>query len=312
MQEDLNNFFDMIDPSQTHIKGKLPFIWVFGAGAEHVKRIDTITDKLNPGHSEFFLYDELSSNGAKFVQWCYLHYESNILVQSIRIPEQYPEWDSYRSKYTNLVDFELDIISISQGAIIFSESIGSYVEIGMLSCLTELHQNILIITPSEYIEDDCISFFNLGAISKIRENKLENTENIWGFENSLNNEKLSNEFKSISEHMLDIITTESKTIFSAAQKSHISLLLLDLIDLFPRNSKSFYKKALKNFGVEVEKTELDKILSLLKILDLIKERKSGNNEKLEVCTGSYFPCINYKGKNKTFDRRDFIIERSGK
>lgn len=312
MQEKLEYFIRMIDPSKTHIKGKLPFIWVFGNGAEHVERIEKIKDKLNPGHQDFSLYDDLSSNRAKFFQWSLCTSNANELTKSIRIPEQYKEWESYRSKYTNLVDFELDIISISQGAIIFSESIGSYVEVGMLSYLTELHKNILIVVESRYIDDNCYSFFNLGAIAKIRENKLDDLENIWGFENSTNKEELSEQFKNISEHMLEIVTTDYKFPFSKHNKSHISLLLLDLIDLFPRNSKFFYRKALEKFNINIEKLELEKILSLFKILNLIQEKKSGKNEKLEVCSKNYFPCISYKGREKPFYRQDFAIERSEK
>ncbi|WP_225757057.1 retron St85 family effector protein [Cardiobacterium sp. Marseille-Q4385] len=312
MQEDLDRFINMIDPLQTHIKGKLPFIWVFGNGAEQIKRIGCVTDEFHPTHLKFSLYRELSSNRAKFFQWSLYTEKSNELTKLIRIPEQYPEWESYRSQYTNLVDFELDVISISQGAIIFSESIGAHVEIGMLSCLTELHQNILIVVDPNYIGDNCHSFFNLGAIEKIRENRLDNITNVWAFENIHNNEKLSDEFRSISDHMLNIITTDSKMPLSAKNKSHISLLLLDLIDLFPNNCKLFYRKALEKFEINIQPRELKNILFLLKLLGLITEHPSGKNEKLKTFNEKYLSCINYQKGNKIFKRADFVIERSKK
>ena len=53
----------------------------------------------------------------------------------------------------------------------------------MFSNITELHKNILIIAPEKYIKDDNSSFFNYGAIRKIRENELsEELTNIWSLE----------------------------------------------------------------------------------------------------------------------------------
>lgn len=308
----LDKFLNKIDIQKTHIKSKLPFIWVFGAGGTEISNINNINHILYPEHKEFQLYNNLISSRAKFLQWSLLPENSkNEIVKCICIPEQYHQWADYRSKYTNLMDFELDIIGISQGAIVFSESIGSYVEIGMLACLTELHKNILIISQSRYIQDTCESFFNLGAIAKIKENQIEDITNIWAFENEQNTQVLSQEFNDICEHMLDIITKQSEIAFSNSNKNHISLLIIDLIDLFPRNTKTFYLKALKEFGINIPKSEFDKILSLLKILDLINVKPSGNNEKLEIKTGKYLPCLNYTGKNKPFYRKDFIIEMRG-
>ena len=312
-QENLDRFYAEIDILKTRINSKLPFIWVFGAGAEEVKNIDNIDHELNPGHPKFRLYDGLSSCRAKFFQWIL---KNNRNINIIRIPEYYPEWVDFRTKYTNLVDFELDIISISYGAIIFSESVGSYVEIGMVACNPEIHKNILVVVPSRYVDDE--SFFTLGAIYKIQENQIDDrNKNVWALDNHLthpinidNTTALSNEFKEIDEHMWNIINinNDSKILFSASNKSHTLLLLLDLIDLFPRNAKRFYSSALERFKVEIPKDEFNKMISLLKILCLIKERKSGNNEKLEISLKSYCPCVNYynKGKNQ-FARSDFKI-----
>lgn len=313
----LAQFIEQIDISQTHINDKLPFIWVFGAGAEDVKRIGSINDTLNPDHAQFSLYHGLTSHRAKFFQWILQQGQNIDIAKNICIPEQYPEWENFRSKYTNLVDFELDIISISRGAIIFSESIGSYVEVGMVACKSEIHKNILVIVPSRYLLDEgkYDSFFKLGAILKIQENQIGDTSNVWALDNYFPNadkDRLSNEFEQICNHTLEIITNNTKTLLSISDKTHISLLLLDLIDLFPSNTKNFYSNALKQFRIEIHKSELDKMISLLKILDLIQEKKSGNNEKLVVIKNRYRPCVSYKGKNKPFHRNDFIIERSGK
>ncbi|OXS17217.1 hypothetical protein CEB51_08515, partial [Haemophilus influenzae] len=208
MQNLKKYFFELIDPNKTQIKYKLPFIWVFGSGAESIKRIEQIKDPLSPTHENFRPYNEITSFRAGFIQWSKTI--SHDIVDNLTVPESYPQWLNF-NKYSNLVDFELDIASISQGVIIFSESIGAHTEIGMFSNITELHKNILIIAPEKYIKDDNSSFFNYGAIRKIRENELsEELTNIWSLEDefihSYTPEQLNRLFKEISDHFLKIIT----------------------------------------------------------------------------------------------------------
>lgn len=190
MQNLKKYFFELIDPNKTQIKYKLPFIWVFGSGAESIKRIEQIKDPLSPTHENFRPYNEITSFRAGFIQWSKT--TSHDIVDNLTVPESYPQWLNF-NKYSNLVDFELDIASISQGVIIFSESIGAHTEIGMFSNITELHKNILIIAPEKYIKDDNSSFFNYGAIRKIRENELsEELTNIWSLEDEFIHTLLNN------------------------------------------------------------------------------------------------------------------------
>ena len=112
--------------------------------------------------------------------------------------------------------------------------------------------------------------------------------------------------------MLNIITNDSKIPLSTKNKSHISLLLLDLIDLFPNNCKLFYRKTLEKFKIDIHPRELNNILFLLKLLGLITEHPSGKNEKLKTFKGKYLSCLNYQKGNKIFKRADFVIERSKK
>ena len=91
-QENLDRFFAEIDILKTRINSKLPFIWVFGAGAEEVKNIGKINHKLNPGHPKFRLYDGLSSYRARFFQWISQEENTNIEIEKyICMPEDYPE-----------------------------------------------------------------------------------------------------------------------------------------------------------------------------------------------------------------------------
>lgn len=205
-----------------------------------------------------------------------------------------------------MVDFEKDIVSISLGTIIFSEGTGSLTEIGMLSCYPELHKNILIVVDSEFVDDDCISFFNLGPITKIRENAIHNLTNIWAFDRNYNPDE---EFKNISTHFLDIITTSNSILIKDKDENHILLLLFDLIVLFPQQNKKFYTDAIKQFNIETQHFNFDKFFSLLKLLGLIETKHSGGNKLFKSKIKNYTPCVKYTGKaRKSFDRANFLIE----
>ncbi|WP_448757238.1 retron St85 family effector protein [Aggregatibacter sp.] len=313
MQNLKKYFFELINPNKTQIKYKLPFIWVFGSGAELIKRIEQIKDKLNPNHKKFSPYKGLNSFRAGFMQWSKII--EHDIVDSLTVPEFYPEWLNF-NKYSNLVDFELDIASISQGIIIFSESIGAHTEIGMFSNITELHKNILIIAPEKYIKEENSSFFNYGAIKKIRENELsEDLTNIWSLEKEFfhlySAKELDKLFKEISDHFLNIITDvgNPNIKLNCDSKHHRILLLLDLIDLFPSKTKSFYQDIIGGFGINLSNKEITNIITTLDLLNLISIKNSGNNKFYSIAIKDYVSCINYQAdKPKRFERASFKIE----
>lgn len=295
MDDIKSDFLKLVNPQKTQIIGKLPFIWVFGSGGEDVQKIETIANPLNPGHKDFEAYKNINSYRAKFIQWSRNNQHS--LSKWLTVPEMYPEWLNF-NKYSNLVDFELDITSISQGTIVFSESVGAYTEIGMFSCFSELHKNILIVVPSEYISDGITSFFNYGAILKIKENRIsEDLTNIFALDSisESNKDKLDSLFKNIADHFSNIINDKnhSSLSFNHSNKHHVILLFLDLIDLFPSKPKSFYKNILENFGVDINKINLDKMITTLEILDLISKKLSGNNTYYNIKASNYSSCIKY-------------------
>ncbi|VGM96658.1 Uncharacterised protein [uncultured Avibacterium sp.] len=307
MEKAKTYFLELINPQKTQVKDKLNFVWVFGAGGGDVLSIDKIDNKLNPGHPDFIPYQGITSNRAKFIQWSKANQHD--ICELLQVPEMYSDWLNF-NQYTNLVDFELDITRISLGTIIFSESIGTYTEIGMFSCLEKLHKNILIISQEKYLREDVTSFFNYGAIKKIEENKIsDELTNIWGLpcENKSPKE-LDNLFSSISDHFLDIITSYNKETFDNTDMSHITLLLLDLIDLFPSNNLKFYKSILNEFKINIENNQLKRIIDLLKLLGLISQIRSGSNTLYNIKIHNYTSCIKYTANNpKRFERSDFKI-----
>ncbi|OAQ14946.1 hypothetical protein F480_08960 [Bibersteinia trehalosi Y31] len=289
MNKAKEEFISLIDPLKTKIISKLPLVWVFGATGNN-------------------------SNRSKFLKW---HLQSNHdLSERLRTPEDYPNWLHF-NQYSNLVDFELDITAISQAIIIFSESTGTTAEIGMLSCFTELHKNILIVIDEEYIKRENISFFNLGPIRKIKENMIsEDLTNVWAL-NVCFDENIQNKiFSDISDHVYDMVTTKNnKDIkLDINSRHHKIMLLLDLIDLFPKQTKKFYTSILKVFNIEISTTEFKKIIDLLDLLQIILINESGNNTYYSLKEpDKYTTCINYQATSPNrFERKAFKIDMRGR
>ncbi|OOF70199.1 hypothetical protein BKG91_12040, partial [Rodentibacter caecimuris] len=257
------------------------------------------------------LYNSIQSNRAKFIQWSKIN--KHDISEYLSVPETYPEWLNF-NKYSNLVDFELDIVSISLGTIIFSESIGAYTEIGMFSCFPKLHKNILVIAPEKYIKDSCESFFNYGAIRKIKENMLsDELINVWALDSGISNdtESYNKLFLDISNHFLDIITAKNiKIKFDKKNRYHIILLILDLIDLFPSQTIRFYRIILEKFGIKLVNDVFRKIITILELLELIIIRQSGKNVLYKINPSNlYTSCLNYQADSpKKFERADFKIK----
>ena len=278
----INHFFSSIQISKTRIKDTLPFVWVFGSHCKNSLR-------------KKFL-DSLLQN------------PENLLNQyKISEIEEYPDWINYNNYYKNLVDFEKDVISISQGVIIFSESVGAFAEIGVFSCFPYLHNNLLIVANEKHINEDHASFLNYGPIFKIKGNN-EESKNIWAINNDGN--LTEDECIRISDHFLDIITSHSPYQLDTCRERDVTILLIDLIDLFPRRTKKFYEEALKKFSIRTENFNIPKILRLLQLLEIIESKTSGSNT-LYLIKNTYNSCVKYTGtRNKPFDRAAFKIEMS--
>lgn len=278
----INHFFSSIQISKTRIKDTLPFVWVFGSYCKNSLR-------------KKFL-DSLLQN------------PKNLLNQyKISEIEEYPDWINYNNYYKNLVDFEKDVISISQGVIIFSESVGAFAEIGVFSCFPYLHNNLLIVANEKHINEDHASFLNYGPIFKIKGNN-EESKNIWAINNDGN--LTEDECIRISDHFLDIITSHSPYQLDTCRERDVTILLIDLIDLFPSRTKKFYEEALKKFSIRTENFNIPKILRLLQLLEIIESKTSGSNT-LYLIKNTYNSCVKYTGtRNKPFDRAAFKIEMS--
>ena len=294
IEESKNDFISLIDTSKIKIKAKLPYIWVFGGSGENSKR-------------------------NKFMKWHLT--ASHDLSKYLKTPEDYPDWANF-NQYSNLVDFELDILHISQAIIIFSEQTGAIAEIGMLSYFNELHKNILIIVEEKYINYSTKSFFNLGPIKKIKDNY---EKSIYSLDKlNYSDKELNNAFEDISNLIYNRITeNENMVKLDKTNKHHITIILIDIIDLFPEKNMKFYKDTLDSLNIQIETSEIKRILDLLELIEVIKSKMSGNNTLYLIRNPKeYTSCLTYQSKDnadyknssnckaqkpKPFERTEFKI-----
>lgn len=185
-----------------------------------------------------------------------------ILESSLVMAESFKD---YFKDYIDLVEFEDDIASISSLIIIFLESPGSLVELGIFSTKIEFHNKLLVIVPNDKDED---SFINLGPLAHISK-KTENSILRYPFPSS----DIS-QFDTI--HIDDLIVNINNRLkvldktqtLDLNNKTHIILLICEIIRLsFPvtltdiefclaaLNIENYSQKLVKRFLYLLEKLE---------------------------------------------------------
>lgn len=78
--------------------------------------------------------------------------------------------------YRDIMNFEVDIAALAAVSIVFSESEGSLVELGMFASRSDIAKNLLVILKSHHVNDDEDSFVRLGPLLY-----LENTYGDFSF-----------------------------------------------------------------------------------------------------------------------------------
>lgn len=80
--------------------------------------------------------------------------------------EEIQEFFEKDSPYKDLVQFESDIAQICELVLLFSESPGSFTELGSFSMLTEVTERLLVVIQSKYLSRS--SFITKGPVANLR------------------------------------------------------------------------------------------------------------------------------------------------
>lgn len=184
--------------------------------------------------------------------------------------------------YRDLLTFEDDIASLSTLVIIFLESAGSLVELGLYCSRPAFFKKLLVVVPKDELETED-SFIYLGPL-KFIESKVENSFCTYPFP-SRNDSVQENEPEYDNYYLEDLCHNVEEKIknthktenFKEKISGHISYLIAEIIRLSFPIMLGEIEKVLKHLGIEVQQGTLQRILYLLRKMRFIdKERESTN------------------------------------
>lgn len=215
--------------------------------------------------------------------------------ESIVLAEEFKDYFK-ENTYRNLQEFEDDIASISSLVLIFLESPGSLVELGMFCTRKEYYKKILVVAPREHVCNED-SFIYLGPLHYIRQHNRDYCL-VYDFSDSKTID--DDELEDLCEHIQSrLMKSSAEEIFSKDIPGHLFLLLHEIIRYCYPVLQINIENAATALGVELEPGFLRRGIYVLEKLNLIGKYHYSNADY-------YYPL------NK--DRRtfNFGISKGGK
>ena len=280
-------FIGRVKPDELRVINQPDIIWLFGSSADNSLRKKMRDWAKNSNYKD--VYDK------------------------IKTPEDFPQWTDYRTGYKNLVDFEIDIVSLAKAIVIFSESPGTHAELGLFSNIPDILKTVVVVVKEEFLyrphsHNEVETFINLGPFQKIRELWDADDEPIFAYSSHKQEEQ---QFQQIIDLSIDKFSTTKTQNFEYHFRKHQFYLLLDIIHLLSKSTLTDIHTALTYFSgfLDFDKKRVSNMLECLRILELISKHKSGKNTYYQIKHPTdYQPLIDYIGAGKTFDRSAFLLE----
>ncbi len=182
-------------------------------------------------------------------------------------PEEIKSWQS-DGVFKNLMSFEEDLASICSLIVIILESAGSLAELGAFSQLHDLSKKMIAIKSNDFKDDP--SFINLGILRHIAEKHTSSVKSYpWNIEDptSISDEIVNDVIFDIQEELGLLPRNPSLNL---SNKSHVIVLICEIIELFSALKEHEILGYLSSFGVILTKEELKRKLFLLEEFRLIK------------------------------------------
>ncbi len=184
--------------------------------------------------------------------------------------------DYYKNdNYNDLVTFEDDIASLSSLVIIFLESPGSLVELGLYCSRKQYHKKLLVVAPENKVSDED-SFIFLGPLEYIKKNSDDSVviypfpeENV-DFDNATTEDLCS----AIS---LKLNKTNSTEKFLTDNSSHLAHLIAEIVRLcFPIQIGEI-EVCFNVLNIEFKQSQVKRLLYLLQKLGFLDHIKYSSN-----------------------------------
>lgn len=207
-------------------------------------------------------------------------------------PEDYEGWLEF-SGYDNLLEFERDACYLARAVILFSESPGSFAELGALAIDEFMLPQLHVVVQSTYVAgSNQKSFLNLGPLRRVEEKN-----GLCGINVSAYPCLETHELETILESVTSWLTPQrQREKFNSANPTHRLLLIADLTDLLLVSKEEELHQALEHFGVKIGTSELRRSLQLLSFFEHLVRPLNGRRRFLVRHPKSEGPWIDYTGQ----------------
>lgn len=182
----------------------------------------------------------------------------------IRTPEQFADWNSFTG-YSNLVDFEIDAGNLARAIVLFSESPGSFAELGAFCTNSALSERLFVVVSKDHYE--ATSFIAYGPLRKIEDLKHDHSICVL---DSLDPTKIQNQLPEVFTALDEKLATLPKTLtFQPLRHRDQFLLVADLVDLFGALTEREIYSLVHLMNVDIDYQALSRITSQLLRFELI-------------------------------------------
>ncbi len=208
------------------------------------------------------LGDPNKSAREMFNTWAALKHPT--ISSQIRTPEQFADWNSFTG-YSNLVDFEIDAGNLARAIVLFSESPGSFAELGAFCTNSALTERLFVVVAREHY--NAISFIAYGPLKKIEDLKHDHSICVL---DSLDPARIQNQLPDVFTALNEKLETLPKTLtFQPTRHRDQFLLVADLVDLFGALTERELHSLVQAMGVSLDYPALNRITSQLLRFELI-------------------------------------------
>lgn len=194
--------------------------------------------------------------------------------QEVVLAEEFKDYFKEHA-YADLLTFEDDIAQISSIIIIFLESPGSLVELGLFCSKQKYFNKLLIIAPHHEVENED-SFIYLGPLNHIRKHS-DNSVLIYPFPSC--DEGYSN------IHVDDLIANflekksglKKTSAFNSDDSGHLALLICEIIRLSYPILITEIEYVMMSLDIDISRSVVSRLLYLMNKLGLVNHYDYGGN-----------------------------------
>lgn len=235
--------------------------------------IDSSSLKISFSSHKLFICGGEVNAGAKFppsfrdrfVGYTNANYEE--INRSLVLAENFKDYFKDNA-YPDLLVFEDEIANISSLVILFLESPGSLVELGMFCTKPDFYKKLVIIAPQSEVQAED-SFIYLGPLENIKR-KEPNSVFVYPWPSASKAEYNSNHLYDLSETIQEKLAAIPKShAFDSKNSGHMAFLVFEIISICYPILISEIEMALLTINIEVTNSEVNRHLYLLEKLELI-------------------------------------------